>query len=170
LGYFEGGVDFGGVVVADNVVELGLVLRLLYVLAAGDGEIGGWDRDLKQWEHGWESGDGADVEVVPGTQVADVPPKVIVDTSAHRSDAADKSRGRIGGGQVVEEGRSRSRRLEAVEPSIRSEGILDSWRGFVVGHGELWCRRGVGDLLDAREERGERSSWEGSDEVEAGLA
>jgi hypothetical protein len=142
LCYFESSIDLCGVVVVDNVMELGLILRL-DVLAARDREIGCWDWDFEKGKHGGESGDGADVEVIPSAKVANVPPEVVVDTPAHGSDAADKAGGGVGAGQVIKERRSRSRRLEAVEANFGSEGILDSWCRLVFGNGELWARRGI---------------------------
>jgi hypothetical protein len=142
LCYFKGSIDLCGVVVVDDIVELGLILRL-DVLAARDREIGCWDWDFEKGKHGWKSSDGADVEVVPCAQVANVPPEVVVNAPAHGGDAADEGGGGIGAGQVVKERRSRCRRLEAVEANFGSEGILDSWRGLVVGYGELWRRRGI---------------------------
>jgi hypothetical protein len=124
LCYFKSSIDLCGVVVVDNVMELGLILRL-DVLAARDREIGCWDWDFEKGKHGGESGDGADVEVIPSAKVA------------------DKAGGGVGAGQVIKERRSRSRRLEAVEANFGSEGILDSWCRLVFGNGELWARRGI---------------------------
>ena len=91
LAGFDGRVDFGGVEARDDVLEAALVGRFEGgVVDGGVGESGGFDRHIEQAGGGFgggenaagEAGDGADgleVEVFPGTDVANVPPAVAVD-------------------------------------------------------------------------------------------
>ena len=126
LGDLEGGVDLVGVVVCADVVESGLGLGL-HVLADGLGQVGLGDGDLKEGKNGGDLLDGGDVEVLPAAKVADVPPEVVVDAAGSGCDATNKSRGRVGSAQVIEQRRS-SNGLVGVEAGLLlCEGrVLDS--------------------------------------------
>jgi len=115
LAGFDGGVDLGGVVARDDVLEAALVGGFEGGGAdGGDGEGGGFDGDVEEArlrfrgreDAAGEAGDGADgleVEVFPGAQVADVPPAVGVDAGAD-GEAGHEADGGVAARQVFGDG------------------------------------------------------------------
>ena len=153
----EGGVDLVGIVVGADVLESRLVLWL-QVLAAGLREIGGRDRDLKQGQHRGDGLDGGDVEVLPASQIADIPPEVVVDASRCAGDTANQRWGRIGRGEILEQRRSRSHGLEGIEAEVREGRVLDSWSSLELWDDKVLSASGSerGHLLHSRVGRGQR--------------
>jgi len=106
LAGFDGGVDFRGVVPGDDVLEGALVDGFEGGVGdGGGGEGGGFDGDVEEAGGGGaggedaagEAGDVADCgegEVVPGAEVADVPPAVGVDAVAD-AEAGDETDGGV---------------------------------------------------------------------------
>lgn len=117
LGNLESGVDLVGVVVCADILESSLVLWL-EILAARLGKVGSWNGNLEKRKHGGDSLDGGDVEVFPATQVANVPPEVVVDTARCVADATNKRRRGVGGGEILHNGGGGRNGLESIEADI----------------------------------------------------
>lgn len=103
LGDFEGGVDFDGVEVAVDFEQGGFGLGLQAGLGdLGEGQAGCADGDVEEAREAGDVADGGEIEVVPGAEVANIPPAVGCEASPAVDEVyGNRVDGRTAAGHVV---------------------------------------------------------------------
>ena len=108
-GYLQRCVDFGSVVVTAHLKKQGLIRRIKTLL--GDmwlWKCRGWNRNIEQPWQKRNPVDGLDREVFPGTEIANIPPKVrLLSVAAVVLEFRTQVHGGIWLGKVVGHGHSR---------------------------------------------------------------